>query len=168
MFEAYAPKMNSNSQTTTPPPSRTAKESDSFAVDHILVTELPPELGTVDAPERYTVAAVFTRRPLPQELDLLAAPAVDTALAKAGYAHVTLRPADRRLLIGGTNLSELEHGLASVIGGILDEIGTAAATTRSAQARDAAEFASRAAERANRVLEEVERIDFSPHHSQYS
>ncbi|RXZ48319.1 hypothetical protein [Agromyces binzhouensis] len=160
--------MNANSQTTTPPSSQTAKESDSFAVDRILVTELPPELGTVDAPDRYTVTAVFTRRPLPQELELLVAPAVDTALAKAGYAHVTLRPADRRLLIGNTNLNELEHGLASAIGAILDDIGAAAATTRSAQARDAAEFASRAAERANRVLEEVERIDFSPHHSQYS
>ncbi|WP_438853871.1 hypothetical protein [Agromyces sp. M3QZ16-3] len=139
-----------------------------FAVDHILVTELPSSLGTVDAPERYTVTAVFTRRPLPQELELLGAQSVDARLTEAGYPRVALRAADRRLLISNTNLNELQHGLAREIGRILDEIGHTVSATRSAQARDAAELASRAAERASRVLAEAERVDFSPHRSMYT
>lgn len=133
-----------------------------FAVDHILVNDLPSTLGTVEAPERYTVSAVFTRRPLPQELDLLASAEIDARLSEAGYRTVTLRAADRRLLIENTNLAELREGLAELIGSLLDEIGAGVATTRSAQARDAAELAARAAERAHHVLTEVELVDFSP------
>ena len=133
-----------------------------FAVDHILVNDLPSTLGTLEAPERYTVTAVFTRRPLPQELDLLAASDVDKRLSEAGYPTVTLRTADRRLLIDNTNLAELRDGLAHLIGSMLDEIGGRVATTRSAQAKDAAELAARAAERAHHVLSEVEKVDFSP------
>jgi hypothetical protein len=132
-----------------------------FAVDHILVSDLPSSLGTIEAPERYTVTAVFTRRPLQQELDLLARD-VDDRLAEAGYPSVSLRTADRRLLIDNTNLSELRNGLAHLIGSLLDEIGASVATTGSAQARDAAELAARAAERAHQVLVEVEKVDFSP------
>lgn len=133
-----------------------------FAVNRILINELPSTLGTVEAPEFYTVAAVFTRRPLPQELDLLRDPSVGERLAAAGYPRVTLSTSDRRLLIANTNLHELKDGLASTIGTILDEIGMSSATTRSAQARDAAESATRAAERAHSVLVEASDIDFSP------
>lgn len=144
-------------------PAASASESfEPFAVDHILVNDLPSTLGTLDAPERYTVTAVFTRRPLPQELDLLAASDVDDRLTEAGYPDVRLRTADRRLLIENTNLHELSHGLAPLIGSVLDEIGSRVATTRSAQAKDAAEFASRAADRASQVLTEVAKVDFSP------
>lgn len=133
-----------------------------FAVDHILVSDLPSTLGTLEAPERYTVTAVFTRRPLPQELDLLAASDVDDRLTEAGYPAVRLRTADRRLLIDNTNLAELRDGLARLIGSMLDDIGGRVATTRSAQAKDAAELAARAADRAHQVLAEVARVDFSP------
>jgi hypothetical protein len=144
-------------------PAAPAPESfEPFAVDHILVNDLPSTLGTLDAPERYTVTAVFTRRPLPQELDLLAASDVDDRLTEAGYPTVALRTADRRLFIDNTNLAELRDGLAHVIGSLLDDIGSRVATTRSTQAKDAAELASRAAERAHQVLEEVGKVDFSP------
>lgn len=136
--------------------------SEPFAVDRILINELPSTLGTVEAPEFYTVTAVFTRRPLPQELDLLRDPSVGERLAAAGYPRVTLSTSDRRLLIANTNLHELKDGLASTIGTILDEIGRSSATTRSAQAQDAAEAATRAAERAHSVLVEASDIDFSP------
>ena len=141
--------------------------SDPFAVNHILINELPATLGTVEAPERYTVAAVLTRRPLPQELDLLRDASVDRRLAAAGYPRVTLSTSDRRLLIANTNLHELKEGLASTIGSILDEIGRRSTTTWSAQSRDAAESAARAAERANSVLVEASGVDFTPRVSHY-
>lgn len=136
--------------------------SEPFAVDRILINELPSTLGTVEAPEFYTVTAVFTRRPLPQELGLLRDPSVGERLAAAGYPRVTLSTSERRLLVANTNLHELKDGLASTIGTILDEIGRSSATTRSAQAQDAAEAATRAAERAHSVLVEASDIDFSP------
>lgn len=139
-----------------------------FAVDRILVDQLPLSLGTVESPERYTVTAVFTRRPLPQELALLEAPAVEQQLAEAGYPRVTLRATDRRLMIDNTNLHELKVGLARLIGRILDDVGDRVATTGSAQARDAAELATRAAERAEHVLMEASQIDFSPRASHYT
>ena len=139
-----------------------------FAVDRILVDQLPSSLGTVAAPELYSVMVVFTRRPLPQELALLSAPAVEQQLAEAGYPRVTLRAADRRLIIDNTNLHELKAGLALTIGRILQDIGKRVATTRSAQTRDAAELATRAAERAEHVLQEAAEIDFSPRISHYT
>lgn len=157
MSEAYAPDM---SAPADPVPAHDPSEP--FAVDHILIDQLPASLGTVEAPERYPVTAVFTRRPLPQELDLLRAPAVEERLAAAGYPRVALTTSDRRLIISNTNLHELKDGLARTIGQILEDIGSRVATTRSAQARDAAELATRAAERAAHVADEAARIDFSP------
>jgi hypothetical protein len=138
-----------------------------FAVDHILIDQLPPSLGTAEAPDDYTVMAVFTRRPLPQEIDLLKERSVEERLATAGYPRVSLAVADRRLIITNTNLHELKHGLAGEIGRILDDIGKLVATTRSAQAKDAAELATRAAERASHVIDEASGIDFSPRASNH-
>lgn len=149
------------------PSAADLEPSQPFAVDRILINELPSALGTIEAPERYTVVAVLTRRPLPQELDLLGDPSVDERLAAAGYPRVTLSTSDRRLLIANTNLHELKQGLASIIGRILDEIGKTSAKSRSAQAGDAVESATRAADRANSVLIEASGIDFSPRASLY-
>jgi hypothetical protein len=164
MSEAYAPVMS----TPSVGPGAIPDQFEPFAVDHILVDQLPASLGTVEAPERYTVTAIFTRRPLAQELDLLKDPAVDDQLAAAGYTHVALSTSDRRLLISNTNLHELKQGLARTIGLILEDIGKRVSTTRSAQARDAAEVANRAAERASHIVDEASRIDFSPRVSHYT
>ncbi|GAA1953692.1 hypothetical protein [Agromyces allii] len=133
-----------------------------FGVTHVLVNELPATLGTPDEPERYSVSAVFTRRPTPAELQLLGAPAVEAQLHDAGYPQVVLKPVDRRLVIEHTNLAELAGGLASLVGEILLDIGTRANehqreldATSAAQARDEAQ-------RAGIILEAAKRIDFRP------
>ncbi|MFB9958984.1 hypothetical protein [Agromyces bracchium] len=162
---------DASSHHPTPPPAgddHGPGRFEPFAVDRILIDQLPSSLGTVEAPERYSVMAVFTRRPLPQELALLGDPAVERQLADAGYPRVTLTTADRRLVIANTNLHELKVGLARTIGLILEDIGKRVAVTRSAQARDAAELATRAAERASHVLDEATQIDFSPRVSHYT
>lgn len=162
MFPSYAAEMSLTD-------SAEANGSfEPFAVDHILLNDLPGVLGTIDAPERYTVTAVFTRRPLPLELELLAQPATRTALEGAGYPAVSLTTADRRLFITNTNLSELRQGLAAEIGRILYDIGSRVSETRHEQAREAAELAERAAERVARVVAEAAHIDFSPHRSHYA
>jgi hypothetical protein len=160
--------MDPNSDTSADSGERSSGSFEPFAVDHILLNDLPSALGTVDAPERYTVTAVFTRRPLPLELELLASPATQALLSDAGYPAVGLTTADRRLFITNTNLSELRQGLALVIGRILDDIGARVAETRFSQAREAAELAKRAAERVERVVAEAAQIDFSPHRTHYT
>lgn len=138
-----------------------------FAVDHVLVSELPTSIGTIDAPERYTVAAVFRRRPDPVELAMLAAPAVVEQLTAAGYPEVTLSIADRRLLIGNTDLHELEAGLAHVVGRILADIGEQAAANRVMRVEALAERSQREADRAAAVVTAAKRISFAPTSSMY-
>lgn len=138
-----------------------------FGVSHILVNELPADLGTPNAPARYDVAAVFTRRPDPHELKLLEQPAVRARLVEAGYPDVGLRVADRRLIIERTNLEELADGLAELIGQILAEIGAQAAAEKVRRDETAAEQVRRETSRAATVVAAAERIDFRPHRSTY-
>jgi hypothetical protein len=138
-----------------------------FALDHVLDTELPDSLGTVDAPDRYVVTAIFTRRPDPLELELLAAPEVREQLAAAGYPDVTLTAADRRLLIAETNLHELEAGLARTIGVILAAIGDRVAQRRAVREEEQEELSQREATRAASVVMAARRISFSPNSSHY-
>ncbi|WP_448002810.1 hypothetical protein [Agromyces bauzanensis] len=138
-----------------------------FAVDHVLASELPASLGTVDAPERYVVAAVFTRRPQPGELELLEDPEVHRQLVEAGYPDVTLTAADRRLLIGNTNLHELESGLARTIAVILEGIGEQVRTHRDELASELDALSEREAARAASVAIAAGRIRFDAHASMY-
>lgn len=170
MSPLYGLDMSTDPNSDAPADSgeRSSGSFEPFAVDHILLNDLPSVLGTLDAPERYTVTAVFTRRPLPLELELLASPATQASLSDAGYPSAGLTTADRRLFITNTNLSELRQGLALVIGRILDDIGARVAETRLSQAREAAGLAKRAAERVERVVAEASQIDFSPHRPHYT
>lgn len=138
-----------------------------LALDHVLASELPDSLGTVGAPDRYVVTAIFTRRPDPLELELLGEPAVHEQLAAAGYPDVTLSAADRRLLIGGTNLHELESGLARTIGVILAAIGNRVAERRMLHDDEREEARMHEAERVDAVVAAAARISFDTHSSHY-
>ncbi len=127
MLQAYPADMSESART----PDSWVGEP--FAVSHILADELPAALGTVAAPRVYQVSAIFTRRPPhPLELQLLDEPAVSARLAEAGYPTVRLLAEDRRLLIDGSNLHELQDGLARVIGQLLADIGQRVAAEREA------------------------------------
>ncbi|SFR78105.1 hypothetical protein SAMN05428970_2328 [Agromyces sp. CF514] len=140
---------------------------DHFCVTHVLVNELPSTLGTPEEPDHYSVSAVFSRRPTPAELTMLAAPNVGATLRDEGYAHVTLKPVDRRLVIGHTSLAELSGGLASLIGEVLFDIGTRARAEQRALDDTAAAHAQGEAQRAAKILEAVKRIDFGPSESRF-
>lgn len=89
----------------------------------VLADALPPTLLTPDAPERYTVSAVFTRRPTRPEIVAIQGPETRDTLSRAGYSTVEVHVSDRRLEVSNTNLAELSSGLAEVIAVRLHEIG---------------------------------------------
>ncbi|MDQ0147374.1 hypothetical protein [Pseudarthrobacter niigatensis] len=101
-----------------------------LSVSGVLASALPHDLGTAQGPTRYTVPAVFSRRPQPREVDLLHGAGTRQRLADAGYSDVELRVSDRRLLISNTNLVDLKAGLAHLVGLILRDISNQAAQER--------------------------------------
>ncbi len=114
----------------------------------ILVGSLPATLMTADAPERYTVEAVFTRRVDREEAAAIQSATTHDHLAANGYPTVELRVSDRRLEIAGTSLQELRDGLASVIARRLVEISAALRDEREVAAHRFQDEADREAERA--------------------
>ncbi|WP_457948717.1 hypothetical protein ACTAQI_00225 [Pseudarthrobacter sp. alpha12b] len=96
----------------------------------VLASALPHDLGTAQGPTRYTVPAVFSRRPQPREIDLLHGAGTKRRLAEAGYGDVDVHVSDRRLLITNTNLADLKSGLAHLLGVILHDISAQAAQER--------------------------------------
>src|SRR6478736_10570105 len=101
-----------------------------LSVSGVLASALPHDLGTAQGPTRYTVPAVFSRRPQPREVDLLHGSGTRQRLADAGYSDVELRVSDRRLLITNTNLQDLKSGLAHLVGTILRDISVQAEAER--------------------------------------
>ncbi|MDQ0826953.1 hypothetical protein QFZ60_003126 [Arthrobacter sp. B2I5] len=93
----------------------------------VLASALPHDLGTAQGPTRYIVPAVFSRRPLPREIDLLHGEGPKRRLAEAGYSDVDIHVSDRRLLVSNTNLADLKSGLAHLLGAILRDISAQAA-----------------------------------------
>jgi hypothetical protein len=98
-----------------------------LALGAVLAEALPTSLLTADAPDRYTVAAVFTRRPTRSEVEAIHAGETRDLLSRAGYGTVELRVSDRRLEMANTNLDELQNGLAGVIATRLHDIGVQSA-----------------------------------------
>lgn len=88
----------------------------------VLVGSLPAALMTDDAPDRYTVEAVFTRRPVRDEVAEILGSETRDRLARAGYPTVEVTVTDRRLEIANTNLEELRDGLAAVLANWLGQI----------------------------------------------
>ncbi|QEP07375.1 hypothetical protein [Glutamicibacter sp. ZJUTW] len=86
-----------------------------LTVGDVLVDSLPGTLFTAHAPEKYMVAAVFNRRPEPEEIRNILSSEVQEQLASSGYADIKLSIANRRLEISNTSLEELRDGLAFAI-----------------------------------------------------
>jgi hypothetical protein len=121
---------------------------------------LPHELGTDHAPERYTVAAVFSRQVAPDERVLIEGPDARTTLAASGYPDVTLKVADRRLEISGTNLAMLAGGLATVIAEVLRDAEQQVAAARERRDDQRERWTAAEAERAARVKAEADSVRF--------
>ncbi|MHC9043912.1 hypothetical protein ACYX8G_04970 [Microbacterium saperdae] len=93
-----------------------------LGLETVLVGSLPATLLTDDAPDRYTVEAVFTRKTDRDEVAAIQGSEMRAHLSANGYPTVELRVADRRLEIANTNLEELHDGLAAVIAERLAEV----------------------------------------------
>ncbi|QKJ18858.1 hypothetical protein [Microbacterium hominis] len=109
----------------------------------VLVGSLPAALLTDHAPERYTVEAVFTRRPERDEVTAILGSETRERLTTAGYPTVEVTVSDRRLEIANTSLEELGDGLATVLADRLAEISGDVRARRDAAAvkyHDAAEI----------------------------
>lgn len=151
------------SRRSSPTPATSADRTapgDDLGLSAVLPGALPATLGTPAAPDRYQVDAVFTRRPLPEEVDAIDSSASGEALGAAGYPGVTLRVSDRRLEIHGTNLEELEGGLSTMVADLLAGISRGVRQAQ-AQAFDRAAAAADIEQtRSEDVIRQARRITF--------
>lgn len=133
-----------------------------LALTSVVASGLPGDLGTPQAATFYDVPAVFNRRPDAAETTGIRGADGHAQLAAAGYPDVSLDVQDRRLVIGHTNLDQLEGGLSNAIATIVDTISRAALLDKEV-ARDAAraDFDDRTA-RAQDVTRAASRIHFVP------
>jgi len=100
---------------STPSTTTTSSASAPLGLGSVLVGSLPSALMTADAPARYTVEAVFTRRPQREEIAEILGDETRETLVREGYPTVELTVSDRRLEIANTTLEELRDGLGSVL-----------------------------------------------------
>jgi len=108
MFGAYRPIMKTQTRTS-------GSDAATLGLGSVLVGSLPAALLTDESPDRYTVEAVFTRRPDRDEVVQILDNQTRDALTRAGYPTVEITVSDRRLEIANTNLEELRDGLATVL-----------------------------------------------------
>ncbi len=127
----------------------------------VLVGSLPAALMTDDeAPDRYTVEAVFTRRPERDEITEILGSETRERLAKAGYSTVEVTISDRRLEIANTNLEELRDGLGGVLADRLAEISEGVRARQDAAAVRFREAAAGELDRAASVAALAESVTF--------
>lgn len=126
----------------------------------VLDSALPHELGTDAEPERYVVAAVFSRQVSAEERALIEDPGVPAILAERGYPGVGLKVVDRRLEITETNLAMLAAGLATEIARVLREIEQRVVAARERRDDERLRWSEAEAARAARVKAEAERVRF--------
>ncbi|PZF56791.1 hypothetical protein DEJ23_09610 [Curtobacterium sp. MCSS17_008] len=133
-----------------------------LALTSVVASGLPQSIGAEGADRFYVVPAVFNRRPTAAEIAEISGPGTHARLSRAGYPDVSLRVEDRRLLIGNTNLGQLERGLAMSIANAIDEISETALEElrRKRESSDEAERARLA--QARDVTLAAERIKFVP------
>lgn len=138
---------------------------ETLGLESVLVGSLPATLMTADAPDRYTVEAVFTRKTDRDEVAAIQGSETRAHLSANGYPTVELHVADRRLEIANTNLEELRDGLAAVIADRLIEIGAALAAEREITAHRFQDASDREQERAASVAALAESVAFTRHHA---
>ena len=126
----------------------------------MLVGSLPATLLTDAAPDRYTVEAVFTRRPEPEEIKEILGADTRAFLAKAGHPTVELTVSDRRLEIANTNLEELRDGLAALLAARLADISAGLHARREAAALQFQDAAEHEQDRAAAVAALAESVSF--------
>lgn len=140
MLWEYRPNMNTQ-----------LKNEDVLGLGAVLVGSLPATLLTDEAPERYTVEAVFTRKADPDEVSAIEGLDMRDHLAQNGFPTVELHVSDRRLEIINTNLEELRDGLAAVLADRLAETSRALVAVREITALRHEEASIREEERAASV-----------------
>ena len=140
----------------------TGQDAGVLGLGTIIVGSLPETLLTDDAPERYTVEAVFTRKPDRNEVAAILARATRRLLTEAGYPEVELTVSDRRLEIANTTLEELRNGLAATLGARLAEISVDVQAERDDAAARFRVASDREEHRAAAVVALAESIAFAP------
>lgn len=120
------------------------------------------DLGAPTTDQFYDVPAVFNRRPDSTEMDALRGSSGHRRLLEYGYSEVTMDVSDRRLIIGHTNLGQLERGLATVIATIVDTISRESLAENERLRQVARTDHDQRADRAHDVALAAERIRFVP------
>lgn len=134
-----------------------------LGLDSILVGSLPATLMTDDAPDRYTVEAVFTRKADRDEVAAIQGSQTRDYLSDRGFSTVELHVSDRRLEIGNTNLEELRDALAAVIADRLAEISTTLRADRETARNRVQDASDREQERAALVAALAGSVTFARH-----
>lgn len=152
---AYGPRMNTQTRTS-------GLDAAPLGLGSVLVDSLPAALLTDDSPDRYTVEAVFTRRPSRDEIAGILSGDTRERLAGAGYPTAELTVSDRRLEIANTNLEELAGGLATVLADRLAEISATVRAEQDAAAARSRELVITEQARAAAVASLARSVSFIP------
>lgn len=133
-----------------------------LALTGVVASGLPVDLGEAMAASFYDVPAVFNRRPDSVEMDALRGSDAHDRLTRSGYSEVTMEVRDRRLIIGHTNLGQLERGLATAIATIVDTVSRDALSEKERLRQVARADSDERAVRTQDVTRAAERIRFIP------
>jgi hypothetical protein len=136
--------------------------NEELALTSIVAKSLPPTLGTPEGPDRYTVPALFTRRPSAKEVAVIEGDSTRQELAVAGYDQVRLIVGDHRLDIVGTNIKELKDGLATLIATMLHEASISLAAQEATRIADLKSLNDREQKRADFVSASAAQVTFQP------
>jgi len=146
--------MSAQSTITTTPDTVT------LGLSSVLAGSLPAALMTADTPARYTVEAVFTRRPQREEIVEMLGDETREILVRSGYPAVELTVSDRRLEIANTTLEELRDGLGTILADQLAAISDRALERRAAAALRDERAAEAERERAAAVVALAASVSF--------
>jgi hypothetical protein len=108
------------------PESAPRLPAQAIALNGIVASALPWNLGTARGPSEYTVVVALSRRAEPYEIDLVNDPSTVRRLREAGYGGVGIAIAGRRLLVENTSLEQLRAGLARELARLFRDVSAAA------------------------------------------